>query len=61
MNSVPILRVKRFNPAFEREHHLGPRTRRAARNRIELEASLARDKQIAASTRASVRDTGRVG
>jgi hypothetical protein len=45
--SIPRIRVKRLNPAFERDKHLGPVTRRQAINRINAEADLARQAQIA--------------
>jgi hypothetical protein len=44
--SVPILRVKRLKPLFERQHHLGTMSRRRAISRIERDAELARSKQI---------------
>ena len=46
-SSIPTVRVKRLKPAFARQHHLGPVSAKQVRARIEVEASLARDKQLA--------------
>jgi hypothetical protein len=46
-SSIPILRVKRLKPQFERAHHIGTMSRRRAISRIETDAAFARSKQIA--------------
>lgn len=46
-SSIPTVRVKRLKPAFARMLHLGPVSAKQVRARIEVEASLARDRQLA--------------
>jgi len=44
--SIPTVRVKRFKPAYAREHHLGPITGKTERRRIEKVAALTRARDL---------------
>lgn len=52
--SVPILRVKRLNPAFARAKRLGAVTRPQAVARLNRDAELARAAQLVAAVEKAV-------